>query len=149
MGTKPPLPHVREWEIAPVARDPWKEPFMRYLIATVALASILAACGGTSTPSTTPGGTGGAQAIGPVIIDPATTTATVAVGRVVTFNLEDPAAWTVETASSDGATVEVTIGDVRDGSTFNPGVTALTAGTIVVTLTHPDGTTIDFTLTIE
>ena len=117
----------------------------RLLIPTLLAALALGACGGT-TETTTPGG---AEVIGPVVIDATTTTATVAVGRVVTFNLEDPAAWTVSTTSSNGATVEVSIGDVRDGATFNPGVTALTAGTIVVTLDHPDGTSIDFTLTIE
>ncbi len=122
---------------------------MRRLLLPILLAALaVGACGGT----TDPGGTdtpGGAQVIGPVIIDATTTTATVAVGRVVTFNLEDPAAWTISTTSSNGATVEVSIGDVREGVTFNPGVTALTAGTIVVTLDHPDGTSIDFTLTIE
>lgn len=122
---------------------------MRRLLLPILLAALaVGACGGT----TDPGGTdtpGGAQVIGPVVIDATTTTATVAVGRVVTFNLEDPAAWMVSTTSSNGATVGVSIGDVREGVTFNPGVTALTAGTIVVTLDHPDGTSIDFTLSIE
>lgn len=122
---------------------------MRHLlILTLVAVLTLGACGGTTEPGGT-GEPGGAQVIGPVVIDATTTTATVAVGRVVTFNLEDPAAWTITTASSNGATVEVSIGDVREGVAFNPGVTALTAGTIVVTLSHPDGTSIDFTLTIE
>jgi hypothetical protein len=122
---------------------------MRRLLLPILLAALaVGACGG----ATDPGGTdtpGGAQVIGPVVIDATTTTATVAVGRVVTFDLEDPADWTISTTSSNGATVEVSVGDVRDGATFNPGVTALTVGTIVVTLDHPDGTSIDFTLSIE
>ena len=125
--------------------DQRSAPMRRLLLPILLAALAVGACGG-ATETDTPGG---AQVIGPVVIDATTTTATVAVGRVVTFNLEDPAAWTVSTTSSNGATVEVSIGDVRDGVTFNPGVTALTAGTIVVTLDHPDGTSIDFTLTIE
>ena len=119
---------------------------MRRLLLPILLAALaVGACGG-ATETDTPGG---AQVIGPVVIDATTTTATVAVGRVVTFDLEDPADWTISTTSSNGATVEVSVGDVRDGATFNPGVTALTVGTIVVTLDHPDGTSIDFTLSIE
>ena len=70
--------------------------------------------------------------IGPVIVEPGQTTAEAAVGRVVTFQVDDVTAWTIE--SSDPAVLAVTPGKDDGSAQFLPGGEALAAGTATVTL---------------
>ena len=105
---------------------------------------LFGACGGSTA---SPSASGPAEIVGPVMLDAATTTADVALGRYVTFALEDPAAWTI--AADHAELVEITQGGEKDGAVFNPGLRAAGAGTVVVTATKSDGTTILFTLTIK
>lgn len=83
----------------------------------------------TSTPS-------GAQMIGPVIVEPGQTEASVSVGRVLVFNVADPTAEMI--ATDDPAVLSVTPGRDDGSAVFNPGAQALSVGTATVTLTNMD-----------
>lgn len=72
--------------------------------------------------------------IGPVIVEPGTTTASATVGRVVTFKVDDVTAWTIE--SSDPAVMAVTPGKDDGSAQFLPGGEAKAPGTATVTLTN-------------
>jgi hypothetical protein len=110
------------------------------LVAALALA--LAACAG---PSTAP--SGGAEVIGPIILGATDASATVTVGRTVVFDVEDPADWEV-TADPEGL-VEISLGGTTGDAVFNPGVTALAAGEVTVTLRRGStGETRTYTLVI-
>jgi len=74
--------------------------------------------------------------IGPVIVEPGQTSAEVAVGRVVTFNVDDVMAWMI--SSSDEAVLKVTAGKDDGSAQFLPGGEALAPGTAEVTLTNMD-----------
>lgn len=74
--------------------------------------------------------------IGPVIVEPGQTTAEVAVGRVITFNVDDVMAWMI---SSDNEAVLTVEAGKDDGSAqFLPGGTPVAPGTAEVTLTQMD-----------
>lgn len=107
----------------------------------VAGAGVLTACGssggGSESSSAAPAPTDeGAQVIGPVIVEPGQTSAEVAVGRVVTFNVDDVMAWMI--SSSDEAVLKVTAGKDDGSAQFLPGGEALAPGTAEVTLTNMD-----------
>jgi hypothetical protein len=112
--------------------------------AALILAVVVGACGGT-TSSASPSGS--AQVVGPVILDSTMTTAEVAFGRVVTFALDDPAAWTI--AADHAELVTISQGGEQGGALFNPGITTLGAGVVAITATNADGTTLTFTITIK
>ena len=112
--------------------------------AAFALSVVVGACGGAASSASPSGST---QVVGPVILDPATTTAEVSVGRSVTFALDDPAAWTI--AADHPELVTLSQGGEQGGALFNPGVTTLGAGVVVITATNADGTTVQFTITIK
>ena len=106
-------------------------------------ASVLTACGGssdsTSSSAAASESTGGeAGMIGPVILEPGTTSAEVQVGRMVTFNVADPMVWMV--SNSDDAVLKVTPGGTDGSATVLPGAEALAPGTSEVTLTNMDNT---------
>ena len=111
-------------------------------LIAIAGAGVLTACGssggGSSSSSAASSSAaptpdqGGAGMIGPVIVEPGQTTAEAAVGRVVTFNVDDVTAWTIE--SSDPAVLAVTPGKDDGSAQFLPGGEALAAGTATVTL---------------
>ena len=112
-------------------------------LIAIAGAGVLTACGssGGSSSSTSAAASssaapttseGGAGMIGPVIVEPGATTAEVAVGRMITFKVDDVKAWTIE--SSDPAVLAVTQGKDDGSAQFLPGGEALAAGTATVTL---------------
>lgn len=110
-------------------------------LIAVAGAGVLTACGssggGSESSSAAPAPTDeGAQVIGPVIVEPGQTSAEVAVGRVVTFNVDDVMAWMI--SSSDEAVLKVTAGKDDGSAQFLPGGEALAPGTAEVTLTNMD-----------
>ena len=113
-------------------------------------ASVLTACGGSSEPaasSSAAESTGGeAGMIGPVIVEPGTTTAEVQVGRVITFNVDDVMAWMI--SSSDEAVVAVSAGKDDGSAQFLPGGEALSPGTAEVTLTNMDNTDEKWVVTV-
>jgi len=118
---------------------------LQLLTLSAALIAGAAACGG-STAIDTPGGS--TQIVGPVILDPAQSSAEVAVGRTVVFNVEDPGAWTMSADPSD--LVELTPGGEKDGATFNPGAATLASGSVTVTLTNDtSGEVLTFAITIK
>ncbi|MFM8772679.1 MAG: hypothetical protein ACKOFP_02360 [Actinomycetota bacterium] len=119
-------------------------------LIAVAGAGVLTACGssggGSSSSSAAPAPTDeGAQVIGPVIVEPGQTSAEVAVGRVVTFAVDDVTAWTI--ASSDEAVMTVTPGKDDGSAQFLPGGEAIAAGTAEITLTN-SGTGEEWVVTV-
>jgi len=101
------------------------------LLALIAvLVGGAAACSGGASASPS----GSTQVFGPVILDATQTSAEVAVGRTVVFNVEDPGAWTMTADPAD--LVQLTPGGELDGATFNPGAATLAAGSVTVTLTN-------------
>jgi hypothetical protein len=118
---------------------------LQLLVLGAALVGAAAACGGGAV---SPAPSESAQVIGPVILDPTQTTAEVALGRTVVFNVEDPGAWTLSAEPAD--LVELTQGGEQDGASFKPGALPLAAGSVTVSLTHgTSGEVLTFTLTIK
>jgi hypothetical protein len=68
-------------------------------------------------------------------------------GDTVVFNVDKLAGTTISTTTPD--LVELTQGGEQDGAEFNPGAKALAAGTAVVTVTNPDSSMRDVTITIS
>ena len=117
---------------------------LQLLVLSAALIGSAAACGGGAIESPS----GSTQVIGPVIVEPTQTSAEVTVGRTVVFNVEDPGAWTMAADPVD--LVELTPGGELDGATFNPGATALAAGSVTITLTNgTSGEVLTFEITIK
>jgi hypothetical protein len=114
---------------------------------------LLAACGGTASPSPAPssavpsGSPGDAGLVGPVILEGETTSATVDVGRMVVFKVDDPETWTIS-AEPEGV-VKVQAGYNDGSATFNPGAEALAPGVATVTLVNPAGEKLEYTITVE
>lgn len=84
----------------------------------------------------------------PVIINVDETTATAKVGDFIDILVADNdiAGTTVSTTTPD--LVEVTQAREDGSAIFNPGGKALAPGTAIITVTNPDSTTRDITLTI-
>ena len=117
---------------------------LQLLLLSAALVGSAAACGGGASESPS----GSAQVIGPVILEPTQASAEVTVGRTVVFNVEDPGTWTMAADPAD--LVELTPGGELDGATFNPGATALAAGSVTITLTNStSGEVLTFAITIK
>jgi hypothetical protein len=113
---------------------------------------LLAGCGATSSPSAaapSPVQTDSspAEIVGPVILDAQHTSATVPVGRMVVFKVDNPETWDIS-AKPEGV-VKVQKGANDGSATFNPGAEALTPGEATVTLTDSAGDTLVFTVTVE
>ena len=121
-------------------------------LIAVSGAGVLTACGSSSSDTTSssapaPAPTDeGAQVIGPVIVEPGQTAVDVAVGRFVTFNVDDVTAWTI--SSSDEAVVAVTAGKDDGSAQFLPGGEALAPGTAEITLTNMDNTEDKWVVTV-
>jgi hypothetical protein len=81
----------------------------------------------------------GGDVLPPVIVEPTATTAEAKVGDTVVFNVDKLAGTTISTTTPD--LVELTQGGEQDG--------ALAAGTAVVTVTNPDSSMRDVTITIS
>ncbi len=115
-------------------------------------AGILTACGGSSDSTTSSSAAasssseGGTGVIGPVIVEPGTTTAEISVGRTMTFNVADPMLWMI--SSSDLEVMTVTAGKEDMGATFLPGGEALKEGTTEIVLTNMDNTDDKWTILV-
>lgn len=129
----------------------------RRLVALAAIALLgvvaIAGCSSSTTPSSdSPSSSAAAsQAAGmlpPVIINVDETTATAKVGDFIDILVADNdiAGTTVSTTTPD--LVEVTQAREDGSAIFNPGGKALAPGTAIITVTNPDSTTRDITLTI-
>ncbi len=100
-------------------------------------AGSLAACSsGASADPTSTATPSGAQMIGPVMVEPGQTEVSVAVGRMVVFNVADPTAEMIATDNPE--VLNVTPGRDDGSAVFNPGAEALAPGTATVTLTNMD-----------
>jgi len=121
---------------------------MRRLAVVLLAGLLLAACSATSSPTPAPSGSpAGGELVGPVILDEQNTSATVAVGRMVVFNVDDPTTWEIS-AEPEGV-VKVQKGYDDGSAIFNPGAEALKPGKATVTLTNPAGDTLVFTITVQ
>ena len=89
----------------------------------------------------------GGDVLPPVIVEPTATTAEAKVGDTIVFNVVKLAGTTISTSTPD--LVELTQGGEQDGAEFNPGARALAAGTAIVTVTNPDSSMRDVTITIS
>lgn len=130
---------------------------MRRLVLLFASVAFVAACGSSASPSAPasavpasasamPSGSG-SQIVGPVILDETQSGATVKVGRMVVFSLENPETWKM---AADPAGLVTLVPGTNDGSMMtNPGVETLAVGTVSVTLTNPAGTSHVFVINIE
>lgn len=123
------------------------------LLAAAALATIglVAGCSGSSTdsgaasPTANPVGSG---LVAPVIVEPGQTEATTVVGGNIVFNIPeaDLAGTTIDTDNPD--VLEVTQAKQEGDAVFNPGAKAIAPGTATVTITAPNMTTSDVTITV-
>jgi hypothetical protein len=126
---------------------------MRRLAGLLMAGFILTGCGTTSSPSAAapsplvPDSSPGAEIVGPVILDAQHTTATVTVGRMVVFKVDNPETWEIS-AEPDGI-VMVQKGANDGSATFNPGAEALKPGEATITLINPAGDKLVFTVTVE
>jgi len=109
----------------------------------------------SSTTASTEAGPVGGDVTAPVVLSAEETSATVAVGTVVTFDMGEPGEGEFVAVSSDPAVFEVDSTGYNDGSaTFNAAGTAVAAGTAEVTVsfrgsTNGVGTPTIFTITVE
>jgi len=123
-------------------------------LAAAALATIgmLGACSSSgSSDSSAPApaaSASGANVLPPVIVEPGQTTASASVGNFIVFNIpaDDVAGTTIDTDQPE--ILEVTQAKQEGDALFNPGAKALAAGTAVVTITFPDSSTTDVTVTV-
>lgn len=85
--------------------------------------------------------------LAPIVIVPDQTEALANVGDGLEFMVDDPLNATIE--SDNPSVVEVFPGREEGGVSYNPGGTALTAGTANVTVTNADGSSFTVAMTIE
>jgi len=111
--------------------------------SSAAAASSAAPASEAASPAASPIG---GDVLPPVIVDATATTAEAKVGDTIVFNVTKLAGTTISTSTPD--LVELTQGGEKDGAEFNPGAKALAAGTAVVTVTNPDSSMRDVTITI-
>ena len=82
----------------------------------------------------------------PVVLDPTATTATMKVGQNLDINVTKLAGTTIDTDKPD--LLKITQGGSNGGADFNPGATALAAGTATITVTNPDNSKREIAVTI-
>ncbi len=82
----------------------------------------------------------------PVVLDPTATSATMKVGQNLDINVTKLAGTTIDTDKPD--LLKITQGGSNGGADFNPGATALAAGTATITVTNPDNSKREIAVTI-
>lgn len=122
--------------------------------AALVLLGTLAGCSSSSSSDTTAAASAAASPIGgdvlpPVMVEPGQTEATAKVGDTIVFNIpeQDLAGTTIDTDAPD--ILEVSQARQEGDAILNPGAKALAPGTAVVTITAPDMTTSDVTVTVS
>jgi hypothetical protein len=108
--------------------------------ATTLAESTAASAAGSATAS------GSTQMLPPVIVTESQTTTTAKVGDFIDIVVSKPAGTTISTDKPD--LLEVTQAYDDGSAIFNPGAKALAPGTAIITVTNPDSTTRDITVTI-
>lgn len=113
------------------------------ILGSVSLTLAATACGSsgknqtTTTTAAATTTTAGAQVAAPIIVDLASangTTVSAKVGATIVLNAQDPTKWTATIANPNVVTF---VAGSDDGSAqFNPGLTAVAAGTTEVALTN-------------
>ncbi len=119
--------------------------------AALAFVGALAGCSSSSTSSETAAATAspiGGNVLPPVMVEPGQTEATAKVGDTIVFNIPeaDLAGTTIDTDNPE--VLQVSQAKQEGDALFNPGAKALAAGTATVTITAPDMTTSDVTVTV-
>jgi len=118
-------------------------------LATVGMLGACSSSGSSDSSAPAPAAsTSGANVLPPVIVEPGQTTASASVGNFIVFNIpaDDVAGTTIDTDQPE--ILEVTQAKQEGDALFNPGAKALAAGTAVVTITFPDSSTTDVTVTV-
>lgn len=113
--------------------------------------ALLAGCSSSSdssTPASAAASDSSTAMLPPVIITEDQTAATASVGSYLDIVVSENnlAGTTVDTDRPD--LVELTQAKEEDGATFNPGGKTLAPGTAIITVTNPNSSTRDITLTI-
>ena len=111
--------------------------------------AVLAGCSSSSSPApaaSASAAASNAQVLPPVMVPEDVTTATAKVGDFIVIQVTKLAGTTIATSTPD--LLEVTQGGSDGSAEFNPGAKALAAGTGIITVTKPDGSSYDLTVTI-
>jgi TolA-binding protein len=121
--------------------------------ATLLGVAVLAGCSSTTSEpaasaSAAASDSGTTQMLPPVIITEDQTAATAKVGDYLDIIIAADNLMGTTVATDKPDLVELTQAKEEDGATFNPGGKTLAPGTAIITVTNPDATTRDITLTI-
>ena len=87
------------------------------------------------------------QMLPPVVVTADQMNVAAVVGNMIDIVVDDPVNTTIAVDNSD--VLEITQGKDDGSALFNPGAKALAVGTATVTVTNPDGTTRDITVTVS
>ena len=87
-----------------------------------------------------------AQMLPPIIVTEGQTTASAKVGDFIDIVVKKVAGTTISTDKPD--LLEISQAHEDGGAVFNPGAKALAPGTAIITVTNPNNTTRDITVTI-
>ena len=114
--------------------------------------TVLAGCSSSSSPepaassAAAPADASSAQVLPPVMVAEDVTTANAKVGDFIVIQVTKLAGTTIATPNPE--LLEVTQGGSDGSAEFNPGAKALAPGVGIITVTKPDGSTYDLTVTI-
>ena len=111
--------------------------------------AVLAGCSSSSSPAPAASAStaaSNAEVLPPVMVAEDVTTATAKVGEFIVIQVTKLAGTTIATSTPE--LLEVTQGGSDGSAEFNPGAKALAVGTGIITVTKPDGSSYDLTVTI-
>jgi hypothetical protein len=86
------------------------------------------------------------QMLPPIIVEPGQTEATAVVGDFIDIVVDEVAGTTIATPNAD--ILEIYQAREEEGVVYNPGAKALAPGNAVITVTLPDNTSYDITVTV-